>query len=224
MSGRLIVFEGIDGSGKTIQTALFADRLRASGQTVSTHSFPNYDTVYGRAIAGGLHGRGVNFRSVDPKLVSLFFMADRGLAVPGIRRSLLTGTTVLCNRYVASNVAYQGARIDDETKRRRFTVWAERTEYTDLGHPKPDLVLFLDVPPDVSAKLRQTRKRAEDGYEADLAFQGRVSAIYRTMAESQKTWSVIRCTDEAGAILPPERIHEAIWALVEPMLAARSAV
>ena len=169
MRGLLVVFEGLDQSGKQTQAERLRDRLVAAGRTVRLLSFPSYDTHIGGEIARALKGE----RDYAADTMQLLYVANRFEWKPEIEHELAKGTVVVCDRYLASSVAYGEAfGLDGH--------WLlEIQRYL----PQPDLTVLLDIDPQVSA----TRKTADrDKYERDLALLGRVRASYLRQAAAPR--------------------------------------
>jgi dTMP kinase len=167
MRGLLIAFEGLDQSGKQTQAELLRDRLIASGHRVQLLSFPDYTTAIGREIHAALHGS----RDYGPDVMQLLYIANRYEWKGKITEERDRGTILVCDRYLASSVAYgeaQGLEGAWLLEMQRFL-------------PQPDITFLLDIAPEVSAR----RKAADrDKYERDLALLGRVRASYLKQAES----------------------------------------
>jgi dTMP kinase len=165
--GLLLAFEGLDQSGKQTQAELLRDRLVESGRLVRLLSFPAYDTPIGAEIEKALRGA----REYGPDVMQLLYIANRYEWKPQIERELERGTVLVCDRYLASSVAYGEAHgLDAE--------WlVDAQKYL----PRPDLTFLLDIVPDVSAR-RKTDDR--DKYERDLALLGRVRASYLRQASA----------------------------------------
>ena len=141
--------------------------------------------------------------------------------------ALEAGKTVLLDRYVYSNIAYQCAKLPDAEERKRLRDWIFNTEYGDFGLPVPDLNLFLDVPIGfVEQSLRQQRSGqdrnylhgAQDIHEASIAFQRTVRSIYLAETERDARFRRIDCADENGLMLPPEAIFERVRSTIDPYL------
>jgi dTMP kinase len=165
VQGLLVVFEGLDQSGKQTQAERLFERLTGAGRTVRLLSFPSYTTALGAEIGRALHGE----RDYGPDTMQLLFVANRFEWKPEIERELARGTVILCDRYRASSIAYGEAfGLDPE--------WlAEIQRFL----PQADLTVWLDVDPSVSA----TRKTANrDKYERDLALLSRVRESYLRQA------------------------------------------
>jgi len=165
--GLLVVFEGLDQSGKQTQAERLRDRLTAAGRSVRLLSFPSYETHIGAEIGRALKGE----RDYAADTMQLLYVANRFEWKPEIERELAKGTVVVCDRYLASSVAYGEAFGLDGA-------WlSEIQRYL----PQPDLTVLLDIEPQVSAS-RKTADR--DKYERDLALLARVRESYLRQASS----------------------------------------
>ncbi len=166
----LIALEGLDQAGKETQGQLLRDALRAGGRRARLESFPDYGTSIGEEIARALQGE----RDYGPDVMQLLYVANRHERRADLLRWLEAGIIVVCDRYVASSVAYGEAQdLDVEwlTAMQRFL-------------PPPDLTFLLDIPPELAA----TRKSVGlDRYERDVALLARVRASYLRQAE-QDGW------------------------------------
>jgi len=161
MRGLLIAFEGLDQSGKQTQAELLAARLTRDGRSVRLLSFPDYDTPIGAEIGRALHGE----RDYSPDVMQLLYVANRYEWKNEIMRAKATGTIVICDRYLASSVAYGEATGLDPK-------WLFEIQ---KHLPQPDITFLLDIAPEVSAR-RKTKDR--DRFERDLALLGRVRNSY----------------------------------------------
>ena len=167
MRGLLIAFEGLDQSGKQTQAEMLRDRLVGAGRLVRLLSFPAYDTSIGTEIERALRGD----RDYGPDVMQLLYVANRYEWKPQMARELERGTVLICDRYLASSVAYGEAQGLDPA-------WLlDMQKYL----PQPDITILLDIDPDISAK-RKTADR--DKYERDLPLLGRVRDSYRRQAAS----------------------------------------
>jgi dTMP kinase len=161
MFGLLIAFEGLDQSGKQTQAEMLAERLAGEGRSVRLLSFPDYDTPIGIEIDRALQGE----RDYTPEVMQLLYVANRYEWKNELLREKTTGTIIICDRYMASSVAYGEAHGLDPD-------WL----FGIQSHlPQPDLTFLLDIAPAVSA-----RRKAEDRdkYERDLELLARVRDSY----------------------------------------------
>ena len=160
--GHLIAFEGLDQSGKQTQAERLLEAFRKSGRGAEFLTFPEYTTHIGEEIGRALKGE----RDYQPDTLQLLYIANRFEFKPKIESWLAAGTMVVCDRYLASSIAYGDAQGVDRqwlTEIQRFL-------------PQPSLTLFMDMAPEVSL----TRKKADrDKFERDLPLLGRVRASYQ---------------------------------------------
>jgi dTMP kinase len=193
-SGLLIAFEGLDQSGKQTQAERLRDRVTATGRYVKLLSFPDYGTPIGEEIERALRGA----RNYAPDVMQLLYVANRYEWRTEIEKQRREGTILICDRYLASSVAYGEAQGLDRA-------WLlEIQRYL----PQPDITFLLDIAPEVSAE-RKTVDR--DRYERDLALLGRVRDSYLRLAQ-----------DSGWVHLSADRDREIVaadvWAAVERRL------
>lgn len=225
----LVVLEGLDGAGKSTQVRRLKSYLEKVSSKLEYIHFPRYDSpVYGDLISRFLRGDFGSNESVHPQLVALLFAEDRHGAAPFIRKVLDEGGTVLLDRYVYSNIAYQCAKLASDEERNKLRDWIFATEYVDFQLPEPDLNIFLDVPIGfVESRLESARQGSDRDYlqgghdihEADIEFQKRVKSIYLQQTEKDPGFIRIDCSDEQGRMLPPDEIFAKIKAVVDEHLA-----
>ena len=178
----LIVFEGLDQSGKETQARRLADVLRQAGRTVEVVSFPDYGTAIGAELGRALHGE----RDYRPDVMQLLYMANRYEYKPRLTAWLAAGTVVLCDRYVASSVAYGDTQGLD-------AAWLADVQ---RHLPKPDLTILLDIAPATAVARKQTGR---DRFERDVALLERVRASYQRQAQ-QGGWVCIDGEQSRDAI------------------------
>ena len=118
--GKLIVFDGGDAVGKKTQSDKLTARLISENFPLMTYSFPQYETHFGKMVKQYLNGEFGNPVNINPKMASLLYALDRQQAAPSIRQSLESGTNVLCNRYIESNMGFQSAKIKNGTAERNI--------------------------------------------------------------------------------------------------------
>ena len=224
----LVVLEGLDGAGKSTQVKKLRSYLESIFRELEYIHFPRYDApVYGDLISRFLRGDFGTNETVHPQLVALLFAEDRHGAAPGMKEKLAAGGTVLLDRYVYSNIAYQCAKLKDADEAGRLRDWIFNTEYGSFGLPVPDLNIFLDVPIGfVESKLKSQRggqdrdylEGGQDIHEADIEFQKRVRDIYREQCGLDPKFIRIDCSDEYGEMLPPGAIFAKIKDVVDKTL------
>ena len=224
----LIVLEGLDGAGKSTQVKLLKEYLTKRCGDLEYIHFPRYQApVYGDLISRFLRGDFGANDQVHPQLVALLFAEDRHGAGPDIRKALEEGKTVLLDRYVYSNIAYQCSKLPEGAERDALRDWIFNTEYGNFELPKPDLNLFLDVPIGfVEQSLTMHREGddrnylsgAQDIHEASIEFQKNVRNLYVKETERDAKFRRIDCSDANGHMLPPDDIFAKIQAAVDPFL------
>ena len=217
----LIVLEGLDGAGKSTQLKMLCNYLEQSGKKLKYLHFPRYDVQpFGGLISNFLKGEYGSNEAVHPQLVALLFAEDRHAAAQQINEWLEDGYCVVLDRYVYSNIAFQTAKVKDPAKAEELRDWIFDLEYNTFRIPQPDLNLFLDVPINfVESELQHQRsgsdrdylQGAQDIHEADIEFQKKVRAVYRTCCETDKNFIRIDCADtQTGRIMAPEAIFAKI--------------
>ena len=214
--GKFIVIEGTDGSGKTAQFERLILAL-TEGIKLGTLDFPRYGEPSSYFVQKYLTGKYGG--EVGPCAASLFYALDRFDAKLKTLQWLEEERLVVANRYVASNMAYQGAKLADKSERQKFYKWLYALEYETLGIPKPDLNIVLHVPAEISRELVQkkssrgfVRGEEHDIHEADFAYQKRAEEVYLEIAALfPDDFRVIECAPN-GTLLTPEEIHEKVWA------------
>ena len=214
--GKLIVIEGSDGSGKATQTRKLYERLRDLEVNVRRVSFPNYDSESSALITMYLRGDfGGSAEAVNPYAAATFYAVDRFAGYEEWKDFYKQGGLVLSDRYVGSNMAYQAAKIKKRSERTKFLTWLYDLEYERFKLPRPDLTIFLDMPPAISAILRKERGR-EDIHENDAEYMTKTYNAYKEIAQ-KFDWKVVNCADKNFARSTMD-IHENILALVEELL------
>ena len=221
MKSKIIVIEGLDGSGKATQTALLAQKLSGRGIKVRRLEYPDYDSPSSSLVKMYLGGEfGSKPEDVNAYAASAFYAVDRAAGFLGDwKTDYQSGTLFLCDRYCTSNIIYQMAKVSD-AERDAFIEWQADFEYDKLGLPRPDAVIYLDVSPDVSQKLMEKRyggdQSKKDLHESNLSFllSCRKSALY---AAEKCGWKIIDCC-ENGDIKPIDKISEEIEKAVSDIL------
>ncbi|MCX7986943.1 MAG: dTMP kinase [Bacteroidales bacterium] len=205
-----IVIEGLDGSGKSTQLSMLKEYFQQHHVPFEYLHFPRTDTpFFGELIARFLRGELGPNDKVDPYLVAMLYAGDRRDASFLIRQWIDAGMHVIADRYVFSNIAYQCAKVENETAKNDLKNWILRLEYEYFGIPQQDINIFLDVPMEfVEQNLtnnRQGNERnylngAKDIHEMDLDFQKKVRDVYLWLAQTEPSMKVIPCYDENGII------------------------
>lgn len=218
MNGKLIVIEGADGSGKTTQFNQLKNHLEAENIKVETTHFPRHETpFFGIMVDQYLDGEFGDPTKLNPKLASLLYAMDRWEARPRIEHWLEKGL-VLLDRYTTSNQGHQLSKLNDDNEAGdQFLDWLDELEYNVLKIPKPDLVIFLDVPVKFIKELLAKRGGQPDLHEKNLSYLEATQKAYRYVAEKYDYWRRIDCV-ENNKLLPIETIHNKIWKIIKAML------
>ena len=218
--GKLIVIDGGDGSGKTVQSELLTKYLQDSGYKVKYYDFPRYYTSFhGRIVGRFLAGEFGKLDDVSPYLASLAYALDRASAKDEMDSWLAAGGYILSNRYATSSMAHQGARLP-ENLHNEFVSWIDELEYKVHKIPREDIVIYLYVPWQIGLELTKQKGirgyigKGQDIMEKDLVHRQESEKMYLSLARSRKNWVKIDCV-ENGKILPKEVIHEKILAALK---------
>ena len=215
----LVALEGIDGSGKGTQARLLYDRFVAAGRSAMLLGFPRYsETLFGRAVGDFLNGRFGALGDVHPFLASLLYAGDRFESRRLLLEAAAEHDVLVIDRYVASNLAHQGAKLGGD-ERREFLDWIGTIEHGIFELPRPDLVVLLDLPPGRAQQLiankrpRDYTDKAADIQEADADYLARVRQVYLDLAEGAPDWHRVDCFEE-GEVRTIESVGEEIWNVV----------
>lgn len=208
--GKIIVIEGIEGSGKETQSKLLVESLNKMGIKSIEFSFPMYDTPTGRIFKDCLLSNNNYFNegidSLDPELVCLYTAADRKYNIKKINDYLMNGYIVVINRYTSSNMANQGSKYEDSEDRFYMYQWIDKLEYWLLKLPKPDFTILLNMPYKYNNQLSFDLAKDNSKQERVLESYLELAGLYN--------WDIINCIDEDKE-KTIEEIHEEIMKLLE---------
>lgn len=198
----IIVIEGTDCSGKQTQAEKLVKKLNSLGKKVVSFGFPNYNSPTGKIIGGaylgkkdigeGLFPEGAP--NVPSKVASLYFLADRVYNLAKIQKFLDEGNIVVLDRYVESNMAFQGGKIFDKTQRVEMYEFLHNLEYNIFELPKPDLKIFLYMPYEQACILKQNRPESADQHEQNESILRNAETAYKEMAQIYN-FKTIECTE-----------------------------
>jgi dTMP kinase len=218
---KLIVIEGLDGSGKSTQLELLISALEKDGKRVRKIKLPDYESPSSTLVKmylGGEFGKDPN--TVNAYAAGAFYAVDRYASFTlDWKSDYESDKIIVADRYATSNSIYQTEKIA-EADWDSYLDWSADFEYNKLGIPKPDAVIYLDMPVDISQKLMTGRyggnESKKDVHEADVAFleKCRKSALY---AASRQGWHIVECSNgkEPYSI---EKIHNEIMKIVDEEL------
>ena len=216
--GKLIVIDGLDGSGKATQSQMLFEKLKQKNPKVLKISFPNYQDDSSILVKKYLAGEfGSSPEDVNSFAASSFYAIDRFISYKKYwKDSYLSGYTIICDRYVTSNLIHQMAKIEQK-KWQEFINWIEDYEYNKLGLPRPDKVIYLDLDVDISQKLIDSRcnqnNLKKDIHEKDVDYLKRCQQSARYLSDLKK-WNLVKCNDQNGKIHDKEFLSTKILSII----------
>ncbi len=219
--GKLIVIEGTDGVGKSTQFSLLRERLAAEGRDFRTIVFPQYAEPSSALIRMYLGGEfGENPGDVNAYCASMFYAVDRYASYRKIwGQYYQSGGVMLCDRYTTSNAVHQASKVPT-AQRMKYYQWLYETEFDLMGLPRPDLVLYLDAPIELTEAQMRSREAmthtSADIHERDLDYLRTCRATGREAAEFYG-WKIIQCA-RGGVMRTREDIHEEVYRLTAKCL------
>ena len=221
MSGKLIIIEsGSDASGKATQTKKLYERLLKDGYNVRKVEYPNYNSESSALVKMYLRGDfGKRANDVDPYIASTFFSADRYASFKTEWEEFYNnGGIVIADRYTTSNMVHQASKMDKED-RDKYLDWLVDYEFNLYKIPKPDCVIFLDVPIEFSQKLMENRKNKITGEDKKDIHESDVDYLTKSYNNSlyiadKYNWKKINCV-ENETLRSIEDIHEEIYKIVK---------
>ena len=221
MKGRLIVFEGTDGSGKATQSQLLCERLEQEGLTYRKITFPRYGKPSAAMVEEYLRGNlGKSAGDVNAFAASVFYAVDRYASYKQDWGPVYEeGGLEVADRYTTSNAVHQASKLPEE-QRGEYLDWLFGLEYGRMELPAPDLVIYLDMPTEITAKMMR-RREADSGTQADIHEQDQ-EYLKRCRDNAGDVarrcgWQVISCAagEEPRTIAD---IHEEVWQRVRDLL------
>jgi len=221
--GKIIVIEGLDGSGKSTQIEILFDKLTEMGFDAKRLKFPDYDSKSSELVKMYLNGEIGEIEDVNLYAASTFYSADRYISYKTVwQNGYENGCLYTLDRYTTSNIIYQMAKLE-KTEWDKYIEWLWDFEFVRMNLPEPDLVIYLDMPPKLSKILMEKRYSANGGkmdiHEKNTEYleKCREAAFY---ASKKLGWNVISCAEAGGnEALKIEDVSEKILAIVLGFLA-----
>ena len=220
MKGKLIIIEGLDGSGKSTQIEILRQKAQQAGKQVRQIKFPNYAEDSSALVRAYLAGELGSLHEINAYAASVLYSVDRYATFRRhMKEDYDNGCIFLLDRYTTANMYHQTTKLPKE-EWDSFLDWLEDLEYGKMGLPKPDLVLYLDMKPQTAKKLMENRYHGDESkkdlHEADFSYllSCRDAALY---AAQRCGWEVLSCCDGKSP-LPIDTISQMIWQKVEPLL------
>ena len=220
--GKLIIIEAGDGSGKATQTRALYEHLLADGHRVHRIEFPDYEADSSMLVRMYLRGDfGGHAEDVNAFAASTFFAVDRYASFRMKWKKFYdAGDIILADRYTTSNMVHQAVKLTDAKERDEFLDWLWDLEFTKMGLPVPDRVVFLNMDPAIADRLIAARAQetgqAKDIHEKDADYLHRCHQGYVVLAQKYG-WSQVKC-DQAGQLRSIEAIHAEVYQAIREIL------
>lgn len=219
--GKLIVIDGLDGSGKATQSEILYNELKLAGRNVYKVSFPDYDSKSSEAVKMYLHGEiGKDASKLNPYMCGLFYTIDRAIQFNNKIFDIYSqeDSIIICDRYISANIIHQGGKLKSKNEQLKYFDWIYDTEVNKVGLPKEDLTIILSVPVQTSQKLINQRYNSnnslKDIHESNINY---LEMCYNTVENAINhlnskgyNWVKIDCSDGDGGILSIDTISTLI--------------
>ncbi len=216
----IVAFEGLDGSGKGTQSQILSAKMSAKGIDNALYSFPNYKgTNFGLEVGKYLNGGFGALDEVPPQFPVMLYAMDRFEMRKSIMKDINSGSNIIFDRYVPSNIAHQAVKFP-ENQRKTFADWVKRLEYNILEMPSPDVIIFLDVDPVIAGRMvalkgkRSYTDAAKDIHEANDSYMDKVYQMYKQMAQDEN-WVIIQAADGENMFSEEKIIKDIVIALAQ---------
>ncbi|MBQ4527648.1 MAG: deoxynucleoside kinase [Clostridia bacterium] len=221
---KLIVIEGVDSSGKATQSSLLKEKLSDMGKSVVSVEFPNYASDSSSVVKMYLGGEfGDDPNAVSAYAASMFFAVDRVASVKVTWKELFSnGNIVIADRYTTSNMVHQASKISDMKEKSEFLDWLYDMEYEKLSLPKPDMVIFLDMPVENARQLMANRANKIDNSDVKDIHERNEGYLQQSydnavFVANKYGWNTVHCAKD-GKVRAIEDISEEIFDKVKTVL------
>ena len=220
--GKLIVIEGTDSSGKQTQTELLYEKYKKMGKKVMKITFPNYDSLSSAPVKMYLNGDFGGIGEANIHAVSTMYAIDRYASFKTIWENFYNdGGIIISDRYTTSNMVHQASKMGNKKEKDSYLEWLVDLEYEKMGIPKPDVVVFLNMPTDMAYKLMEDRKNKitgkdeKDIHENDREYmeKSHENACY---VANKYSWSEVTCVKD-GELKTKEDIGDEVLRVCEEL-------
>lgn len=224
MKGKIVVIEGTDSSGKETQTKLLYNRLKNEIENVKKISFPNYESPACEPVKMYLAGEfGDKAENVNPYPISTMYAIDRYASLKKEWGEFYSsGGIIITDRYTTSNMVHQASKIKNSYEKNSYLKWLEELEYEKMEIPRPDIVIFLNMPTETAVKLMSERKNKITGKEKKDIHEENIEYLktsYKNACEiaEKYSWSEIKCV-ENDRLKSIEQINDEIYEKVKMVI------
>lgn len=227
--GKIIVIDGLDGSGKATQANILFNKLQSQGYNVHKISFPAYESPSSGPVKMYLNGEiGQKASELSPYVCSTFYTVDRAIQYMKDFKYILEqeDSLLICDRYISANIIHQGGKIKDIEERKKFFKWVYEFEVGLMGIPKEEVTIFLELPVWKSQKLMSDRylgdENKKDIHESDIeylnmCYESSMSAIDILNNEGHR-WELINCLNSQNELRTREDISNNIMNIVKTII------
>jgi dTMP kinase len=218
-TAKIIVIDGGANIGKATQADMLMNRLMNEGYSVGKMDFPRYNqNAIGHLLQETISADMDILQTLNPKILATIFAADRFESKKQIEEWIAEGRVIIFDRYVSSNMLHQGSKVADPDQREEFFNWVEHLEFEVFGLPRPNLTIYLDVPPNESEKLlgyvEQLGVTVVATEDKARVHQAKVSECARYLSTAQLNWHTVQCL-ENGELRNRDAIHAEVYEIVK---------
>jgi len=226
--GKFFVIDGVDGSGKGTQTRLIVQKLKDEGFNILESDFPQYGNKSAALVEEYLNGNFGTFEEIDAYQASIFYACDRFAASKKMKEHLDSGGIIISNRYVTSNQIHQSSKIQNQEELNKFLDWLDNLEYNIFKIPRPQKVIFLNMPYKIGQKLVEKKQKEEreyiksgkslDIHEESLDHLKQAYDRACSLVKKYDEWTEVKCTTQNNKIKTIKEINNEIYNLIKQEL------
>lgn len=227
--GKLIVIDGLDGSGKATQAEILYSKLKNMGKNAYKVDFPDYTSDSSAAVKMYLTGQlGKEASKINPYMCGLFYTVDRAIQFTKRINDIYNqnDSIIICDRYISANVIHQGSKLLSTNDKNKYFEWIYDLEVNKVGLPRDDITIILSLPVEISQRLMSKRynnhEEKKDIHEADIKYLemcfDTVDKAVKHLNEIGYNWIKIDCSNKDNNIRTKEEIENDIWLVVKDMV------